>query len=273
MGGGRMSRFDFGRSRPQPEPERVQVEPRVQRRLERQQRIMELKAAGVYREVFFRSDTRSTKPIALTERDVRVLSFIASVHVAPVDVLAKRFFDAHPQTGKKNTNPERACVRRLDELARAGYLVGSTVADSPSKERGGRVYALGRAGGAALGEPLRGVTPKRMHHHVQTLRHVELIREELAAQGKTIAKLELERGERASSERCAGNHIPDAILTLDDGATIAVEYVSTNYSDETIAMKGNHFASAYSQVRWSANSVATRNRVLRIMRDACDVIR
>ena len=71
-----------------------------------------------------------------------------------------------------------------------------------------------------------------MHHHVQTLRHVELIREELAAQGKRIAKFELERGERASSERCAGNHIPDAILTLDDGATIAVEYVSTNDSDE-----------------------------------------
>jgi hypothetical protein len=32
-----------------------------------------------------------------------------------------------------------------------------------------------------------------MHHHVQTLRHVELIREELAAQGKWISKFELER--------------------------------------------------------------------------------
>lgn len=249
------------------------MDPRAQRRLEREERVRALKGAGIYREAFHRGDTRPVKPISLSERDVRVLNFIAGVHVAPVDVLAKRFFATHAQSGRKNTNPERACVRRLDELARAGYLVAATVADSPSKERGGRVYALGRAGGAALGEPLRGVTPKRMHHHVQTLRHVEVIRDELAAEGRAVVKLELERGEGASRERCAGRHVPDAILTLDDGSTVAIEYVSTNYTDDMVREKGAYFAERYGSVRWSANSPATRARVLRVAREPCDVIR
>ena len=54
-----------------------------------------------------------------------------------------------------------------------------------------------------------------MHHHLQTLRHVELIRKELEGQGKRIAALELERGEMSSRERNAGRHVPDAIITVD----------------------------------------------------------
>lgn len=278
-----MSRFGDLRARPEPEPEPVRSpvervrspaeEARAMKRRELQEITRKLRAAGLYPETFVRGDRRTDlASITLRPRDLLVIEFIAKVHLAPVDVLAQQFFAENPKSGRKNTNPERACIRRLDELMRAGYLVAATIPESPSHERGGRTYSLGRLGGSLMREPLRGVTPSRQHHHLQTLRHVELIRAEFAAEGRSIVKLELERGERASSERCAGNHIPDAILTLDDGATIAVEYVSTNYSDATIEMKGSHFASAYSQVRWSANSVATRNRVLRVMREACDVI-
>jgi len=268
-----MSRFDFDRPRAEPEQERASPDVRrAQARLEREERTRMLKAAGVFRESYHRSDTRPHVPIPLSERDVVVMNWLKANTVAPVDVLASQFFAKNPKNGRVNTNPERAAIRRLDELARAGYLIVATVAPSASRENGGRVYALGRAGGEAMGVPLQSVTPKRMHHHLQTLRHVEVIRKELENDGKRIASVEHERGEMASRERNAGRHVPDAIITVDDGSTIAVEYVSTDYTDEMVRSKGAYFTERYGQVRWSANSVATRARVLRVTREPCDVI-
>jgi hypothetical protein len=111
-----------------------------------------------------------------------------------------------------------------------------------------------------------------MHHHIQTLRTVELVRRELEAKGRTIVELELERGEMASHERNLGRHVPDAIVSVDDGSVIAVEYVSTDYSDRVIAEKGSYFAERYSQVRWAANSPATQRRVERMTSQSCAVI-
>ena len=267
-----MSRFDFDRPRPDVEERAAPEVGRAQARLAREERTRMLKAAGVFREVYHRSDTRPHVPIPLTERDVVVMNWLKTNTVAPVDVLASQFFAKNPQNGRTNSNPERAAIRRLDELARAGYLVVATVPPSASKENAGRVYFLGRAGAAAMGVPLQSVTPKRMHHHLQTLRHVEVIRKELENEGKRIASVEHERGEMASSERNAGRHVPDAIITVDDGSTIAVEYVSTNYSDEMVRSKGEHFTRHYDQVRWSANSATTRARVLRMTNEPCDVI-
>ena len=266
-----MSRFErpsIEREQPAPVPQ----EPRSLARLEREQRRSFLKGVG-FVEGYYRGDTRKVKSIPLTARDAAVMSFLKDNTAAPVDVLASRFFAVNPQSGKVNANPVRAATRRLDELARAGYLVAASIPPSPSREPGGRVYLLGRAGAAALGVPLRGVTPKRMHHHLQTLRHVEVIRKELEGQGRRIAALELERGEMSSRERNAGRHVPDAIITVDDGSTIAVEYVSTNYTDEMIREKGAYFNERYGEVRWSANSIATRARVLRVAREPCDIIR
>jgi hypothetical protein len=305
-----MSRFEFGRSRPAPEPERAApkepeqeraapkepeqeraapepeperaaprepevrqrpLEPeqerelrRAQARLEREERTRMLKAAGVFRESYNRSDTRPHVPTTLSERDVVVMNWLKANTVAPVDVLAAQFFAKNPKNGRTNSNPERAAIRRLDELARAGYLVVATVAPSASRENGGRVYALGRAGSEAMGVPLQSVAPKRMHHHLQTLRHVEVIRKELENEGRRITSVEHERGEMATRERNAGRHVPDAIITVDDGSTIAVEYVSTDYTDEMVRSKGAYFTERYGQVRWSANSEATRARVQRV---------
>lgn len=257
--------------RERPAPAGPELPERLERAaLERERRLTGL--AGIFVEGFQPRDRRELNPIPLTERDVAVVFFLSAVNAAPVDVLAARFFATNPQSGKRNTNPERAAVRRLDELARAGYLHAASIAPSSSKEPGGRVYMLGATGAAAVGVRLTGVTPKRMHHHIQTLRTVEQLRQELEAGGRSIAKLELERGEMASHERNLGRHVPDAIVTVDDGSTVAVEYVSTDYSDKMIAEKGTYFVERYSQVRWSANSVATQTRVKRVMNQGCSII-
>ncbi len=274
-----MSRDRLGPSRDEPEaprpvPAREGLErpERVQARLEREQRRAFLKGIGCFFERYEPVDHRKLKPIPITARDAEVMHFLKTTTAAPVDVLAARFFAKNPQNGAVNSNPVRAAQRRLDELARAGYLHASSVPPSTSKENGGRVYALGSAGAAAVGVPLKGITPKRIHHHLQTLRTVEIIRKELEREGKRIAGLELERGEMSSRERNSGRHVPDAIVTVDDGSTIAVEYVSTDYTDEMVRTKGAYFSERYGQVRWSANSLATRARVLRVTREPCDVI-
>jgi hypothetical protein len=276
-----------GREQPgpeQPAPERLALEQppplqaglerpeRTKARLEREQRRSFLKAAGAFVERYEPVDHRKLKPLPLTPRDVEVMHWLKVTTAAPVDVLASYFFATNPQTGAINSNPVRAATRRLNELARAGYLHASSVAPSTSRESGGRVYALGSAGAAAVGVGLKGITPKRIHHHMQTLRTVEIVRQELLREGKRVVGLELERGEMSSRERNSGRHVPDAIVTVDDGSTIAVEYVSTDYTDEMIRSKGAYFTERYSQLRWSANSTATRARVLRVTREPCEVI-
>lgn len=264
------------RERPEPAqaqgPAQVQPESaRARSALEREERRKRLAAIG-FVEGYQPRDRRTLKPIPITERDVAVVFFLGSVHLAPVDVLADRFFAKNPQTGKPNANPQRAAIRRLDELAKAGYLHQGSIAPSPSKEPGGRVYMLGAAGAAAVGVPLTGVTAKRVHHHIQTLRAVEVVRVQLEAEGRSISGLELERGEMASQERNRGRHVPDAIVTVDDGSTVAVEYVSTDYTDRMIAEKGGYFAERYSRIQWAANSAATQRRVVRLTSADCPVI-
>lgn len=275
-----MSRDRLGPSRGEPEvreqpaPAREGLErpERSAARLEREQRRSFLKGIGVFVERYEPVDHRTLKPIPLTARDAEVIHWLKVTTAAPVDVLAARFFARNPQNGAINSNPVRAATRRLDELARAGYLHASSVPPSTSREIGGRVYALGSAGASMVGVALKGITPKRMHHHLQTLRTVEVVRQELLREGKRIVGLELERGEMSSRERNSGRHVPDAIVAVDDGSTIAVEYVSTDYTDEMIRSKGAYFSERYSQVRWSANSTTTRARVLRVTREPCDVI-
>jgi hypothetical protein len=61
--------------------------------------------------------------VVLTARDVALLEFIAAYRAAPLDLLAKRFFDVDPYTGRVNAKPEHACRRRLQILAAAGVTV------------------------------------------------------------------------------------------------------------------------------------------------------
>ncbi len=143
---------------------------RAQKRRELRAIKRQLIAAGIYSETPLRDDSRTNlAEITVRPRDLLVIEFIAKVTLAPVDVLAEQFFTEHPTSGAKNTNPERACIRRLDELMRAGYLVAATLPDSSAHERGGRTYSLGRLGGELMRVPLHGVTHARQHHHLQVL--------------------------------------------------------------------------------------------------------
>lgn len=239
---------------------------RAKKRRELRALKRQLIAAGIYSDNTLREDSRThLAEITLRPRDLVVIEFIAKVTLAPVDVLADQFFSEHPTSAAITTNPERACVRRLDDLMRAGYLVAATLPDSPAHERGGRTYSLGRLGGELMRVPLDSVAHSRRHHHLQVLRHIELVRANLAAEARWLVDFERIVNERSRRR-------PDATITTNDGAVIAVEYISSNNSDATIASKANHLASAYSDVRWSANTPATRARVMRITHCDCDVI-
>ena len=66
----------------------------------------------------------------LTARDTDLLRFLAEPGVAPLEILARRFFAKNPHTGKANKRPIDAAAVRLRRLAREGYvrLSGTTVA-------------------------------------------------------------------------------------------------------------------------------------------------
>jgi predicted dehydrogenase len=54
-------------------------------------------------------------------------------------------------------------------------------------------------------------------------------------------------GQEAKAIMESGGLVPDAIITVDDGSTIAVEYVSTDYTDEMVRSKGAYFTERYGQ--------------------------
>ena len=61
-------------------------------------------------------------PFTLTERDRQVLHALAVMRGVPLEILAYDLFLFDPFTGKRNSNPLRACERRLRELVRTELI-------------------------------------------------------------------------------------------------------------------------------------------------------
>jgi hypothetical protein len=208
--------------------------------------------------------------VALTERDHELLAYCAKHKAAPLSVLAMRFFAIHPKTGQPNKDPLHACRRRIAELATEGYL-------RPTINRGPHSLAIVTPRAAdALGVTRPGSLPSNGRvHHIVTLEIIEELRQRYAAQGVTLKDVRLEFQLRAEEQ--AGKQtrrgegfesFPDAVIVLerrsDDGTLyedeVALEYVTSKYSDRDILEKRESFA-RFDNVIWVSDRASTATRV------------
>lgn len=221
-------------------------------------------------------------PILLTERDLAVLRYIAAHRAVPLDVLALLYFDVDPITGEPNTNPLRACKRRLQLLATGGFIWPTAFHDG---ERKREVAMLGpAAAGITDTQPGRNrIAPRRRAHHVRTLDAVALIQRDVRARGERVLRTRLEpdlrleqQGGRFTRRGDELDPVPDAACTIDEGdraAEVAVEYVTSKYTDDDIARKRNAFADAYDRVMWFADRPRTAERVRKITGMPCTILK
>jgi hypothetical protein len=201
-------------------------------------------------------------PLTLTERDLLLLDLIDELRGVPVEYIEERFFSFDPYTKKKNTNPKRACDRRLRELARHRYV--RFVREFDGERRRQLVVLETAAEDLKIGERssvthARRRRPPARHgaHHVKTLDAVASLQRSLEARGGRIVRVQLDSDMRATLR--AGRRtkkgdvydvMPDAVLTVEmpgrQRVDIAVEYVTSKYTDADIRAKHRAF-SKYAQ--------------------------
>lgn len=216
-------------------------------------------------------EVRYKHVVALTPRDVDLLTFCALHKGAPVGVVARRFFATHPTTGEPNKDPDHACRRRLKELVALGFL-------EPIAARGDRrIAAVTAKAAAALGVAKRDtVALKGRAHHVATLTYLQDLTERYAAQGVKVLNIRLEfqlRSDLQAGHRTrkgdAFDAFPDAVFELErpttdgsmDREEHALEYVTQKYSDRDIIDKAESFTPRYDSVVWVADKKTTAKRL------------
>lgn len=208
-------------------------------------------------------------------RDQDVLTFLTDQKAAPLDVLARRYFAVNPQTGKQNKDPLGACSRRMLLLVREGYVDIEVVREKGRTKRT-RVARMT----AKAAKLMNVATPGRVHgrardHHYETLRAGTHLEEKLKARGYEVEPLRLEHALRAEGQSGSAvragmrfESFPDAELRAKDAAgktfKIAVEYVTSKYSDADIVGKAQSFAANYDRVEWIGDSTQTAARITRL---------
>jgi hypothetical protein len=217
-----------------------------------------------------------------------VLAYVAANRAVPIDVLAGRFFDFDPITGEPNAYPVRACDRRLQVLGIGGYIWRTAFHDG---DRQRDVAMLGpRAAGITGVRPGRNrVAPRKRAHHVRTLDALGIVERQVRASGGRVLRtllevdlrLEQQRG-RFTKRDDAFDASPDAACTIEVEADaggarrtvdVAVEYVTSKYTDEDITRKHNGFGKNYERVMWFADRPRTAERVRKITGAPCTTLK
>lgn len=214
----------------------------------------------------------------LTDRDRQLLAFLVQHKAAPMDVIARRFFAYNPFDGTVNSNPERAARTRLKSLAKAGMV-------SYRKRRlstQGEMYIVQplSAGAHAIAAQLPTTVPSRnLDHHAATHKAVLKVREEFESRGYVILK-ELQDmqvrsdalGGRITKKGDAYSAFADGVLHVRDPSgqerTIAIEYVTSKYTNQMIVDKFNQFKN-YDSVYWFSDKVSTTTRVNHLTDGGC----
>ncbi|MBI1944662.1 MAG: hypothetical protein HYS27_03140 [Deltaproteobacteria bacterium] len=226
--------------------------------------------------------------LVLTERDARLLAYLAAHRECPVDLLAERFFAANPYTGVANKSPGRLCARRIAQLRRHGFVDTLRL-----RERAGAREVVVLAGRAdqvvGEGASRRRVPNATRSHHARTLDAIGLVRRDLARRGGRLVDFRVEAelrraamGRRRTRRGDAFCAFPDAECSVrQPGAPgapgtavtrVAVEYVTAKYSDEDIRLKHEGFSLAYAGTLWFADNARTAARVTRLVGAPCSVL-
>ncbi|MCC7069765.1 MAG: hypothetical protein IT383_00490 [Deltaproteobacteria bacterium] len=221
--------------------------------------------------------------VVLTLRDIALLRLVAAFRVVPLDLLAERFF-----TTELNEDMERApsavCRRRLRRLAQARYVQLGVEHDGRAHRTVARPGA--RAACVVGGEPARRRIPARNRvHHIRTLEAIRAVEREVHARGGNVIEARLEHQLRGLEQR--GRRVrpgdklpscPDAVVVADltfggklTRVEIAVEYVTSKYTDANIVAKHESFA-RFHDVFWFADRPHTAERVRRLTGASCAVL-
>jgi hypothetical protein len=225
-----------------------------------------------------------TKPpshFALTARDIDVLQHITARRGVPIEHVAARFFSKDPFTGKVNREPHRACVQRVRALVRAGYVALVSEHDG-ARRRQLVVLANGVNGMTCERASKRRVSARNGAHHVRT--QDALVKVERAAKrfGGRVLSVRLEadiRGEEQRGRRTTAGDVypafPDAVCSVHvpglGVGEIAVEYVTSKYTDADIVKKHESFA-RFDAVIWVADRPRTAERVKALTGKPCRVL-
>lgn len=224
--------------------------------------------------------------IVLTDRDMELLAFLEAHRAAPISLLADRFFATNPFTGARNTNPLKACERRLSTLRAHGYVELERVRVA------GRSRATARPASKAdapLGsDASRRSVPRRARvHHLKTLDAVAVLDRTLRARGGRVVSFILEPQLRSDEQRGTKTRrghdfapFPDAVCTVavprgasgEERYDVAVEYATSKYTSADIREKHDGFARLYKQAFWFADRTRTSWRVRHITGGACTVL-
>lgn len=205
----------------------------------------------------------------LTDRDLKLLSFLVTHKAAPLDVVAARFFRTAPN-GTDNTDPVRAASERIKKLAAGGFI--QTSRRRLATQGDVVVVAATAQGAAAVGERTPAPMPVRtLDHHAATHRAVVKVRSQLEDLGYQVEAEYLDTQVRAMS--LAGKPtqknqtfpcFADAVLQVTDPSgharVIAIEYVTARYTFEMLKTKAADF-STYDAVYWLSDTPQTAARI------------
>jgi hypothetical protein len=230
------------------------------------------------------TDLKEKRPVELTHRDLAIFRLVGANRAVPRDLVAGQLFAVDPVTGQQNRNPLRACDRRLQILAAAGYLWLTQFHDAG---RSRTVVMLGPAAAGVTGSrpALNRIPPRKRAHHMKTLDALALIASDVTARGGRVTRTRLEadlRREqqvgRFTQKNDSLDECPDAAVTIETGEPhltreIAVEYVTSKYTDKDIAAKYAGFGRNYDGVMWFADRPRTAERVQRITGMPCTTLK
>ncbi len=221
-------------------------------------------------------------PFILTDRDREILEYVCEMRGVPIEHIAELFFSADPYTRKPNKNPRRACERRLRELVRAGHVALERQSDGVCRRQ--LVVLANRSNATTRKRARRRRSSVRNGvHHVRTQDALIAIERELERGGARVLSRRLDQDVRAADMRGRRTQFgdsyeaaPDAVLkvcTADgDVIEIAVEYVTSKYTDADILKKHESFA-RYDRVIWVSDRQRTAERVAALTGESCTTLK
>ena len=226
--------------------------------------------------------------LVLTARDMDLLAFLALHRECPLDLLAPRFFAKHPYTREAHAVPIKPCLRRLRQLCAHGYVDLAAIKDAPGRASR-RVARLARRADDPLHQAAarRAVPAKERLHHLRTLEAVHAIELDVRRRGGRVVEFRLEGAIRAEAQRGrmtrrgeSFESFPDAVCTIaypspsgERVVRVAVEYVTSKYTDADIYAKHESFPRTYDGALWFADNARTAERVRHITGGACALLR